>query len=319
MRTPFKCFLWIASILVILVFILTTLLAFHRLTPAFSGKASLLSLMNASDAFAQPGAAAQIQSTKDGSIMMLIPEGPFEYGVDQNALKRLLRTELKKPWLELYETEMSKETITLPNYYIDKYEVTNGQYERFCKDTGHRPSRLARWPQFNDARQPVVGIGWADAEGYCAWAGKRLPTEAEWEKAARGVDGRHWPWKEPPDEKRFNGRSQAKYASVRVGSFPLSDSPYGVSDMAGNVWEMTSGCWPSQANRQHKTMRGGSFLNSLAEVRTTVRWATKQEENGAEYLGFRCVMDMRNVEKYTVTVAPGKDMNRQTQQPLPNQ
>ena len=229
----------------------------------------------------------------DSSPMILIPDDGrvLEYGISPDELKRILTEFKQSTSLGIYRHETRRESKRIPAFYIDKYEVTNRQYQEFCKAKNHPPSRYAKWPQFNDNRQPVVGISWNDAQAYCKWAGKRLPTEEEWEKAARGSDRRLWPWGDERDNKRFNGRWLGRYASAPVGSFPSGDSPYGVSDMAGNVWEMTSGSWPTPDSPSGRTMRGGSYLNTLPEVRTTVRWATGLEEKGAEYLGFRCVKD----------------------------
>jgi len=257
-----------------------------------SSAAALLVLLGGSLA-AQESLAPRIISLKDSAEMVLVPRGSFIAGTNQSELKAMLKR-MKQPMMPVFETESRKETRTLGDIYIDRYEVTNEQYERFMKATGHAAPRYWNWPQFSDRRRPVVGIGWADAEAYCAWAGKRLPTEDEWEKAARGSDGRIWPWGNLPDENRFNGKPQANYGPVAVGSFPAGDSPYGASDMAGNVWEMTYGT-PA---RPSKAMRGGSFLNTTPEVRTTVRWAPKDPDRGANWLGFRCVMDAKNVKEY---------------------
>ena len=231
---------------------------------------------------------ASIVSKPDGAEMILIPAGPFIYGAEQKEIKALLK-DLKAGWADIYGFEHPKQTKTLPAFYIDRYEVTNERYNRFVQATRHKPSRFLRYPQLNAPKQPVVGVGWEDAEAYCRWSGKRLPTEEEWEKAARGADGRTWPWGNNPDTKVYNGRGAEYFAPVAVGFYPKSDSLYGVADMAGNVWEMTSSEWKGGA----KVMRGGSFLNRLADVRVTVRWSANDEVRGANWLGFRCVQDVK--------------------------
>lgn len=222
--------------------------------------------------------------------MVLIPAGPFVYGENPAATKALLK-QLKKPYLDLYEKEAKRSSVTLPDFYIDRTEVTNAAYNEFVRSGGGRPSRFVRWPQFNGPKQPVVGVGWDDAVAYCAWRGKRLPNEQEWEKAARSSDGRPWPWGKEPDSKRYNGKESRRYGPDNVGRYPAGNSQYGVSDMAGNVWEMTASKWSSNQYDGGYVMRGGSYLNNLAEVRTTVRWAAGNEKEGAEWLGFRCARD----------------------------
>jgi len=254
---------------------------------------AFLVLVLSAGAAAQTPLPPKVVSLKDSAEMVLVPGGRFIAGTNQSELKTLLRR-IKEPMVTVYGTEFRKENRTLGDFYIDRYEVTNEQYERFMKATGHAAPRYWNWPQFRDRRKPVVGIGWADAEAYCAWAGKRLPTEYEWEKAARGTDGRHWPWGNLPDENRINGKTQSNYSPLAVGSFPAGDSPYGISDMAGNVWEMTSGFWQNPS----RAMRGGSFLNTLPEVRASVRWSPKDQDTGANWLGFRCVMDVKNLGEF---------------------
>jgi formylglycine-generating enzyme required for sulfatase activity len=256
----------------------------------------LLALLACTDAMADAPPPKTLTSSKDDAEMRLIPGGPFVFGIKQTDVKKRIAA-LKRPWLKIYEYEFDKEEKTLPDFYIDKFEVSNEKYQRFTRATGHRPSKFVEWPQFNGDKQPVVGVGWGDAEKYCQWAGKRLPSEEEWEKAARGQDGRTWPWGESPNDDNYNGRKQAKYWPTKVGSYPAGDSPYGVSDMAGNVWEMTSGKWPNASAPSGMAMRGGSYLNTNTEVRVTTRWAAKNEDTGAEWLGFRCVMEIANIKQ----------------------
>lgn len=213
----------------------------------------------------------------DQAEMVLVPAGAFIYGEESRKLR------------------------SLPGFYIDRFEVSNARYHAFLlAQPQRRPSRFAGYPQFNAPEQPVVGIGWADAAAFCAWAGKRLPSEEEWEKAARGPDGRSWPWGDTPNETRFNGRSTGVYNPAAVGTHRQSDSPYGVADMAGNVCEMTATLWesPNHPSKKH-VMRGGSFLNRLPDVRTTVRWAIPDEDKGTQWLGFRCVSATETVANGT--------------------
>jgi formylglycine-generating enzyme required for sulfatase activity len=245
-----------------------------------------------------PGAQAQtpnrIVCSKDHAEMILISEAPFVFGMSRKEIQSLLK-KYGLPWAEIYAEEHARQQKQVAAFYIDRHEVTNSQYEQFMKETGHREPKYWRRRLLNGPRQPVVGVGWADAEAYAKWAGKRLPTEEEWEKAARGTDGRAWPWGNAPHNAFYNGRAQSNGAPVDVGTFsPMGDSVYGVSDMAGNVWEMTSGIWQDGS----KAMRGGSFLNPVGDVRVTVRWSAADQDRGAVWLGFRCVMDATNWRQF---------------------
>jgi formylglycine-generating enzyme required for sulfatase activity len=235
----------------------------------------------------------RIIDAKDHAEMILVPGGSFVYGMSQQEIKNLLK-KYKFGWAEIYGFELPKQQGQVAAFYIDRYEVTNSEYAQFLKETGHREPKYWHRQLLNGTHQPVVGVGLADAEAYGKWAGKRLPTEEEWEKAARGKDGRAWPWGNTPDNAAYNGRAQARGAPVDVGSFPSGNSPYGVSDMAGNVWEMTSGNYKGS----DKAMRGGSFLNPPGDVRVTVRWTAGDEDRGAVWLGFRCVMDAASWSRF---------------------
>ena len=184
---------------------------------------------------------------KDGAPMALIPAGEFRMGSNHG-----------------YRDEKPVHTVYLDAFYMDKYEVTNAQYRRFVQETGHRepegrrPVRINRYylgdekfklwsdDDFNGDDHPVVGVKWEDAKAYAEWSGKRLPTEAEWEKAARGGPaGRKYPWGDwvtsndgnfftVPHPQGSDNRDKWKYTAP-VGSFPPNG--YGLYDMAGNVSE----------------------------------------------------------------------------------
>jgi len=161
---------------------------------------------------------------KDSAEMILIPAGEFIMG---------------SPEGEGDDDEHPQHTVFLDAFYIDKYEVTNAQYKQFMDATGHRAPRDWRDGRFNQPEQPVLNVSWEDAKAYAEWAGKRLPTEAQWEKAARGADGRKYPWGNEWDGSKCNssGGGDGYEYTAPVGSFTAGASPYGMMDMVGNVWE----------------------------------------------------------------------------------
>jgi formylglycine-generating enzyme required for sulfatase activity len=230
--------------------------------------------------------------------MVLIPAGEFLMGSEASG-------------------EGPPHRLSLDAFYIDRYEVTNAQYQRFVDAAGHRTpqhevdARYDLWaggtfpPEFKS--QPVVNVDWHDAAAYCEWAGKRLPTEAEWEKAARGTDGRLYPWgNDPPTPARLNfaRRWEGPQTLRPVGSFESGRSPYGAYDMAGNVWEWV-GDWygagyyqaaPARNPRgpgggSAKVLRGGSWTNLAGLVRATHRYGADPEMRNSD-TGFRCARDL---------------------------
>jgi formylglycine-generating enzyme required for sulfatase activity len=199
-------------------------------------------------------------------------------------------------------------TVYLDGYYIDKYEVSNAQYQRCveagaCEQSGCRNESAYSAPDW-----PVVCVDWNQAKAYCQWAGARLPTEAEWEKAARGTDARTYPWgNEAPDCSRANycpgwpGKCCVGGTS-RVGDYASGASPYGALDMAGNVWEWTADWYASDyysrspANNpqgpdsgQRRVLRGGSWSYQFADIRAVHRYHLDPSASGHP-IGFRCVV-----------------------------
>jgi len=174
---------------------------------------------------------------KDGAPMVLVPEGPFPMGVppgDRDGGR----------------DEYPRHEVHLDAYYLDKFEVTNGRYLEFVRATGHRTPQNEKDASRNlwhgglmpesVTDRPVINVDWHDAEAYCHWAGKRLPTEAEWEKAARGTDDRRFPCGnvEPtPKHLNYSQRWIGEKTLMPVGSYEAGKSPFGAYDMAGNVWE----------------------------------------------------------------------------------
>ncbi len=178
--------------------------------------------------------------------MVLVPAGEFIMGTDD--------------WWPKSGPEHKR---YLPDYYIDLFEVTNAKYELFVQATAHRlPDDWVK--NSNEIPEgaedhPVVFVSWQDAQDYCAWAGKRLPTEYEWEKAARGTDGRVFPWGDEFDKNRGNTPQYGLGKTMKVGSFENGKSPYGVYDMAGNVFEWTASWYKAYPGSTHKDPNEGEM------------------------------------------------------------
>ena len=188
-------------------------------------------------------------------------------------------------------------TVELAAFEIDRYPVTNAQYGAFVREAGHRPP--VHWPNGDMpaelANHPVVAVSWRDAVAYAEWAGKRLPSEAEWEAAARGTEPREFPWGNDWDDDACNSEVSRISGTAPVGIFPRGRSPYDVDDMVGNVWEWCSTKWRSSMKQpaddspqgdDPRVLRGGCFLDS-APVRCAFR--RRGPPGGRHYnIGCRC-------------------------------
>lgn len=227
--------------------------------------------------------------------MVQVPAGDFMMGSRGDALANA--------------DEQPQHQVYLDAFQIDKYEVTNALYQQ-CVDAGrcHVPSNLFSSPRgpFYAApafdNYPVTFVPWYDADAYCKWADKRLPTEAEWEMAARGTDGRIYPWGNEADATKLNALppDSRRSSAMAVGSYPSGASPYGAMDMAGNAWEWVADWYDANyyaqsparnpqgpASGSFKVLRGGSWDNGIADART----ARRDRADPALYyghLGFRC-------------------------------
>ncbi|CUQ65577.1 formylglycine-generating enzyme family protein [Candidatus Nitrospira inopinata] len=219
--------------------------------------------------------------------MVFVPAGKFTQGSN------------------LSDDEKPVRQISLNAFYIDKYEVTVGQYARYLEATDmEEPPDWNIMNQPQHQRRPVVNVSWEDAVNYCKWAGKRLPTEAEWEKAARGTDGRIYPWgNEAPTRLHANyGRKEwdDHFALTPVGSFEAGKSPYGAYDMAGNAWEWVFDWYDHDfykngpeknpigpAKGTEKVVRGGSWLYVADFLRSAHRFNAQPANRHFGY-GFRC-------------------------------
>ncbi len=205
--------------------------------------------------------------------------------------------------------EMPRREVYLDSFSIDEYPVTNKQYKEFVDETGHQAPALGlMWSRKYDwvdgtypegkGDCPVVIVSWQNAVAYCEWAGKRLPTEAEWEKAARGTQGNIWPW----GDEWVKERSVCAGAvdTQPVGVLEAGKSPFGCYDMAGNVWEWTQDWYYDKyyqnapqrnpkgpQSGKERVLKGGAWIHSAFSVRCSMRFR-KPADHCDNYIGFRC-------------------------------
>ncbi|MGA9348793.1 MAG: formylglycine-generating enzyme family protein [Anaerolineae bacterium] len=217
------------------------------------------------------------------AVMIAIPAGEFTMGSD-------------------VEDERPPHVVFVGAFEIDKFEVTNQEFERFVWEAGYvtdaEKTGDTSWRFYakDKPNHPVVKVSWNDARAYCEWAGKRLPTEAEWEKAARGTDARIYPWGNQWDAAKANTKEAKLRGATPVGSFPAGASPYGMMDMAGNVAEWTSDWFKAYPGgdfhspyfgEKYRVIRGGGWFSDKQLVRTTER-SCSGVELANDDVGFRC-------------------------------
>ena len=267
-------------------------------------------------------------------LLILIPAGEFMMGCrgagfnqNRNNQQQDRRDNLDPGYADrqCQEDENPYHRVWLDAYYIDKFEVTVDQYAR-CARAGkcQEPGAVGYciWGQPGKGDHPVTCVDWNQAGAYCGWTGKRLPTEAEWEKAARGPEGRIYPWGDRFDCHRGNfddekdrdpdsipgGPDCDGYKTTApVGHFPAGASPYGVMDMAGNVWEWVSDWYGDNYYRDStsrnpsgppggtvRVLRGGGWYSDAPFILRTSRRGWADPNYQGDHYGFRCARDAKN-------------------------
>ena len=280
----------------------------------------------------------------DGMVMVYVPAEEFEMG--NSGIQWIWNGSLRNGdlGLQVYTDETPQHTVYLDAFWIDWTEVTVAMFRTFVEATGYETTAEREgwgapwkegpmeeeWPHVPGADwqhprgpgssaeddHPVVQVSWEDAAAYCEWAGGQLPTEAQWEKAARGTDGRSWPWGDtyegvrgsfcdaqcPVERWKQDSYDDGYALTAPVGSFPSGASPYGALDMAGNVWEWVADWYAedyySDSTYENPTgprfgaeraQRGGAWYDNGSWVRTTVRHSTPPSTR-CDDLGFRCAV-----------------------------
>jgi formylglycine-generating enzyme len=231
-----------------------------------------------------------IRNKKDNSIALWIPSGEFMMGSEE------------------YDYEQPIHRVYLDGFYMDVHPIINEQYAKFVSDTGHRiPNGEEDWNKWEENScpsgyedHPVVGVSFEDVQSYCIWSGKRVPTEAQWEYAACGIDERKYTWgSEAPSKQLVNGDLVGLNQTSSVGQFPLDASPFGLLGMSGNVSEWCADLYdedyyrkspdrnPENLNGSNRLIRGGSWLDNSRNLRCANR-NCRTPDLQFNFLGFRC-------------------------------
>jgi formylglycine-generating enzyme required for sulfatase activity len=256
----------------------------------------------------------QIRLGNDGKRMILIPAGWFLMGTSEpDSLQMQNQLDWRPSW---FTDEMPQHRVYLDAVYVDETPVTCADYKKFLADEWRYQvpvdwDAASRSYPYDRAEHPVVNVSWEDANAYARWAGKRLPSEAEWEKAARGMDARRFPWGDKFYPSHCNTVPSNVGATMPVTRHaPQGNSPFGVIDLAGNVWEWcadwyavayyaesASGKNPPTQNPkgpesgEWRVLRGGAFDSSADYARCASRDFIVPE-TGYATVGFRCVMEV---------------------------
>jgi len=219
---------------------------------------------------------------KDGTLLILIPEGKFLAGDE-------------------------KVPVHLPPYYLAAHPVANAQYNKFVKETGYS-SIPERWEY---PEHPVAKVSWEDAQAYCKWADLRLPTELEWEKGARGIDGRKYPWGNDWERERCRWiGNQGPETTCSVWEYPDGCSPYGLYQMSGNVWEWCED-WYDES-KTARVLRGGSWsLDDSDSFRCAYRTLDAPTHRSYNY-GFRCAKSVAESSTEKIAVKRYIDLRGET-------
>jgi formylglycine-generating enzyme required for sulfatase activity len=264
-----------------------------------------------------PGIGSTMLSPVDEMEQVYVPEGTFLMGSTRQEIDAVMADcpDCERSW---FGGELPQLEVYLDAFWIDRTEVTNAMYAAFLNDRGNQEEGGARWLEPSSEHShlhkrggewkadagyedhPVIEVSWYGARAYCEWAGRRLPTEAEWEKAARGTQGQLYPWGDEPPTCSLTQYRGCSGRTVAVGSKPEGESPYGAWDMAGNVYEWVAD-WldydyyetspaenpPGPETGTDRGLRGGSCGNNPWDLRTACRsWLSP--EYTLTSVGFRC-------------------------------